>query len=202
MFKTCSLIKLGVQNISEYSNGGYTGEISCNMINDFNIKYSLIGHSERRHIFNENNEQIYKKFSLLLNNNIIPVLCVGETIEEYKNKETLNIIKFQIETLLSRVTLTNNFKLIIAYEPVWAIGTNDCADVNDINYVYDIIINILNKYNLSISDNIKILYGGSINEQNFSNILEKTNIDGFLIGKTSINMEALEKIYMFCDKNV
>ena len=183
-------ISLGSQNISSFENGAYTGELSVDMTKDYNCTYALIGHSERRHVFQEDEKTIAKKTQLSLESNMNTILCVGETIAEYNKKLTKKVILRQLKSALikSLVLLkSDHSKIIIAYEPVWAIGTGKTAGLDDISDVHSYIRNTLNKILGIKTNNIKILYGGSVNNLNASSILSLSNVNGALVGGASLN---------------
>ena len=187
---SCKKISLGSQNISSFENGAYTGELSVDMTKDYNCTYALIGHSERRHIFQEDEKTIAKKTQLSLESNMSTILCVGETITEYNKKLTKKVILRQLKSALikSLVLLkSDHSKIIIAYEPVWAIGTGKTASLDNISDVHSYIRNSLNKILETKTNNIKILYGGSVNDLNASSILGLSNVNGALVGGASLN---------------
>ena len=183
-------ISLGSQNISSFENGAYTGELSVDMTKDYNCTHALIGHSERRHVFQEDEKTIAKKTQLSLESNMSTILCVGETITEYNKKLTKKVILRQLKSALikSLVLLkSDHSKIIIAYEPVWAIGTGKTASLDNISDVHSYIRNSLNKILETKTNNIKILYGGSVNDLNASSILGLSNVNGALVGGASLN---------------
>ncbi len=183
-------ISLGVQNISAFSDGAYTGELSIDMIKDYKCTYTLIGHSERRHIFLEDDKTIFNKTKLSLQSNMKTILCVGETGVEYNKKLTKKVISRQLKSALLRsVNLfkSKQNKIIIAYEPVWAIGSGKTASLNDIVDVHSYIRDILNKILGTKTNSVKILYGGSVNDTNAASILNLPNVNGALIGGASLN---------------
>lgn len=169
--------------------GACTGEISFYQLNKLGIKYSLIGHSERRHVFNESNDLISLKMENCIKNNVTPILCVGET-EEDKNKGLTNeVIDTQINTALSKVKLSD---VIIAYEPVWAIGTGLTPTIDDINNIHLHIKEMLKSVHNIES---KVLYGGSVKLNNIKEIIENQNVDGVLIGSASNDPNNLLNMY-------
>ena len=183
-------ISLGIQNISPFLEGAYTGELSINMAKDFKCSYTLIGHSERRHIFFEDDKIIAKKARLSLESNIRTILCVGETITEYNKKMTKKVILRQLISALSKsrdLFKSDHNKVIIAYEPVWAIGTGKTASLEDIADVHSYIRIILNRILGTKKNTIKILYGGSVNSENASSILILPDVNGALVGGASLN---------------
>ena len=177
-------ISLGVQNISPFLNGAYTGEQSVDMIKDYKCSFTLIGHSERRHILLEDEDMIMSKVKLSLQANLNTILCVGETLKEYNQKLTKKVISWQLRSALSKSTHLFNSdlsKVIIAYEPVWSIGTGvipqEAALIQAISFIKS---RFVKKYP-------KILYGGSVNTNNVSILKKIASIDGFLIGGASQN---------------
>jgi len=191
-YKSNKNIFLGAQNISPYEQGAYTGEISINMINDFKCSHTLIGHSERRHIFKEDNETIAMKVYQSLKARKKTIICVGETLKEYNKKLTKQVIQQQIKTALSKslnLIKINKKNIIIAYEPVWAIGSGKSANIHDIKNVHEFIRIKMNKITNDKSKLIKIIYGGSVNPKNTSSILSILNVDGVLVGGASLNLK-------------
>ena len=183
-------ISLGSQNISSFENGAYTGELSVDMTKDYNCTYALIGHSERRHVFQEDEKTIAKKIQLSLTSNMNTILCVGETITEYNKKLTKRVILRQLKSALTKSLVllkSDHSKVIIAYEPVWAIGTGKTASLDNISDVHSYIRNVLNKILGTKTNSIKILYGGSVNNMNASSILGLSNVNGALVGGASLN---------------
>ena len=181
-----SKYNIGSQDISFKEIGSITGDTSIKQYLDFNIKYVLIGHSERRKYFNDS-KYISDKVNLALKNNIIPIICVGETEEEYNNNLTKKVLKDELdEALENNITLLNN-KIIIAYEPIFSIGTNKVLDIKEIENIVSYIKSYLkNTYLLDI----KVLYGGSVNLNNISNLENISNLDGYLIGNASLDAKS------------
>jgi len=183
-----SKIKLGAQNVSAFNNGAYTGEISGTMLKDSKVEYCLVGHSERRHIINEDEYILSSKVSQLIDNDITIIYCFGETLSEYKNKKTKIVIKSQLKKLF--LSNKNNLKkkpskLVLAYEPVWAIGTGLVPSPEELASIFKFIRNTVNKMDKNYSS-IKILYGGSVSEDNASSLINTEYIDGLLIGGASL----------------
>ena len=178
---------LGAQNCFYKGQGAYTGEISIEMLLECNVEYVIIGHSERRHIFHENNKLIGKKMSRVINAGMKPILCIGETIVEMNNGKTYDIIEEQIIKGLTNVKSIDN--IIIAYEPVWAIGTGLTATVEKINEMHTFIRKILSRlYTNNNSDKTPILYGGSVNSDNANELISIDGVNGFLIGGASLDV--------------
>lgn len=182
----------GSQNISFIEKGAVTGDTSIIQLLDMNIKYTLIGHSERRLYFNDNN-YINSKIRLALLNKITPILCIGENLEEYQKKVTFKKLTKQIdEAFLTNNSILND-SLIVAYEPIWSIGTGNILDNKTIVEVIDFIKKyILNNYKL----NLKVIYGGSVNLNNISN-LESLNLDGYLIGNACLDPNKFLELISF-----
>ena len=178
---------LGAQNCFYKDEGAYTGEISIEMLLECKVEYVIIGHSERRHIFHENNELICKKMSRVIDAEMKPILCIGETIDEMNSGKTYDIIDEQIIKGLTNVKSIDN--IIIAYEPVWAIGTGLTATVEKINETHSHIRKTLAcLYTNNNSDRIPILYGGSVNSENANELISIDGVNGFLIGGASLDV--------------
>lgn len=183
-------IMLGAQNFYFEDKGAYTGEISADMLKCYNVSYVIIGHSERRQIFKEDNAMINKKVLKAIEKDIIPVLCCGETLEQRENNETLDFIKSQIISALNGVDKKDVTKIIIAYEPIWAIGTGKTATDDQAEEVCAYIRKIIKElYSDEEANNIRILYGGSVNGKNAKSLFDKQNIDGGLVGGASLKEE-------------
>ena len=195
-----SNIKIGAQNISESQNGAFTGEISGSMLQDINIDYVIIGHSERRQMYNDTNTIIAQKFELAHQNNLIPILCVGESLNERKIGQTLSVVESQIKSVIESTRIELFTKSIIAYEPVWAIGTGETASPEQAEEVHYNIRNILEEYDSNIATSIPILYGGSVNGANSKDLFTMVNINGGLIGRASLNGEEFIKIYQAAER--
>ena len=178
---------VGAQNVSEHKEGAYTGEISVHSLSDLNVNFCIIGHSERRLIFKEKNEEINLKSEKLIGNGLIPIICIGETLEQKEKGITKKVLE---EQLMNSVPRSSNFEnTIIAYEPVWAIGTGLTPTIEEIDETHRYIRehnDKLNKY--------KILYGGSVKGSNAREITDLANVDGALIGGASLISEEFTKI--------
>ena len=170
----------GAQNISTNCVGAYTSEISVKSLKDLNVKYVLIGHSEVRKNFNEKEEDINLKIKKALEYGLTPVLCVGETLEEYNNQKTKEVIKEKLIKDLDNI----KGKVIISYEPIWAIGTGKIPKKEEIENIVKYIKTLTHQ---------KVLYGGSVSLDNIEN-LNQTDVDGFLIGKAGLDVSCLKKI--------
>ncbi|MCY4177183.1 MAG: triose-phosphate isomerase [Endozoicomonadaceae bacterium] len=176
----------GVQNVHFEKVGAYTGENSPAMAKDLLCAYTLVGHSERRTLFGETDNDTIQKVQALLSVNVIPVLCVGETLEERDAGQTLARVEQQIRIVLDALPDPDNLNIVIAYEPVWAIGTGRTATPDQAEEVHTSIRDILRGYSQLLSDKTRILYGGSVNMQNAAILFAQPNIDGFLAGGASL----------------
>lgn len=183
-------ILVGAQNMYFHENGAYTGEISPVMLKNMGIKYVIVGHSERRQYFNETDEDINKKLKMAFNHNIIPILCVGETLKERKEKREKQIIKSQITRALENIESSDAEKLVVAYEPIWAIGTGINATSMQANEMTMYIRSCISEiYSNTLADKTVILYGGSVNGSNAKELLTQSDIDGALVGGASLKTE-------------
>lgn len=188
-------IDVGAQNCYFENFGAYTGEISPSMLKELGVKYVILGHSERRNYFCETDEMTNKKIKSALNVGLKVILCVGETTQEREIGITEEKISMQIKKALYEVAQENLLNIVIAYEPIWAIGTGKSATKEDANRVCGAIRKILEKiYNSHIAENFSILYGGSVNAKNAKELLNMENIDGGLIGGASLSAEEFSKI--------
>ncbi|EQK44937.1 MULTISPECIES: triose-phosphate isomerase [Paraclostridium] len=180
-------IKIGAQNMHYADNGAFTGEISAPMLKELDIDYVVLGHSERRQYFNETNETVNKKVLKALEAGIDPILCIGETLEEREADKTKDVCKVQTEKALENVTAEDMKKVVIAYEPIWAIGTGKTATAEQANdviaYVREVVKGL---YGEEISEEVRIQYGGSVKPSNVSEIMNQTDIDGALVGGASL----------------
>lgn len=186
--------KIASQNISHKDFGAFTGEISPISLNEMKINYSIIGHSERRSIFGEDNHLINEKVKNALIHKITPILCIGESLEQRESNQTLEVISNQLKLALNSVSLKSSDDLIVAYEPVWAIGTGKAATSNEAEEIHKEIRFFLKKEYGDTGANISILYGGSVKPENISELLNKENIDGALVGGASLKAESFEKL--------
>ncbi len=181
-------LRIGAQNIHFADEGAYTGEISGPLLKSYNIDYVIIGHSERRKYFYETDEIVNQKIQAALRNNLLPIVCVGEVLAERENGTTHEVLNRQVTKAFAGIAEKDMKKIVIAYEPVWAIGTGKTAtaDVADeaCGYIRSVIKGL---YNASVSEALRIQYGGSVNPKNIDELLSKPNIDGALIGGASLD---------------
>lgn len=190
-----SNIELGAQNVSSTECGAYTGEVSASQLKSMEVKYCIVGHSERRKYQQETNKEINEKVKNLLREEIIPILCIGESKEERENNQQNEVIINEIEKAISDLNEEIRKKIIIAYEPIWAIGTGKTATSADANNSIKAIRNKIKElYGEAISENISILYGGSVKSSNAKELFETSDIDGALIGGASLKLDEFEKI--------
>jgi len=188
-------IEVGAQNIYPKVNGAFTGEISPTMLNDLKVKYAIIGHSERRAIFKETNELINKKVRFSLEHQLIPIFCLGEVLEERESGKTFEVLEKQLKEGLNEIGPDEMKKTIVAYEPVWAIGTGKVATNQQAQEAIHFIREELAKmYDPSVANEIRILYGGSIKPDNFTGILAQKDIDGGLVGGASLKESFVELV--------
>jgi triosephosphate isomerase len=180
-------IKLSSQDVSQYSSGAYTGEISAAQLKKLDIEYAIVGHSERRTLFNEVDSVINDKVNRLIDSDIVPIFCFGESIDERKSGTYLNFIENQINDGLKGLRKDKVNKLVVAYEPIWAIGTGEVASLENIVEVLDYVKNIIKKKQFFNEDNIKFIYGGSVSPDNAEDILNSKIVDGALVGGASLD---------------
>lgn len=182
---------LGSQNVSCYENGSDTGEVSAKQLQSLGVHYCLVGHSERRKFHQEDDNKIKEKLSQLLENDITPILCIGETQEEKKAKVTNKALESQLE-ILNSFSKEKIERIIIAYEPIWAIGTGIVPAIEEVEQVVSMIkTSIQDRYQVAI----KVLYGGSIDTENYTRFKNIRNIDGLLIGGLSLKTEKLKQLF-------
>ena len=183
------------QNVSKEERGAFTGEISAEIIRSANVKYAIIGHSERREYFKETNEDLKQKVDVSLENNLEVIFCCGESLDQREEEVHFNWIKIQISESLFHLSSDDFRKIIIAYEPIWAIGTGVTASSDQAEEIHRFIRKIIDeRYGNEIANNTSILYGGSCNPTNARDIFSKDNIDGGLIGGASLNAESFVEI--------
>lgn len=184
--KAKSLIKIGAQNVSEKESGAYTGEHSVSMLKEMNAGFVIVGHSERRAIFGESPNLVAKKYMKSLDENLTPILCTGETEQERDNNQTFDVISKDIDAVINISGIESFKDGIIAYEPVWAIGTGKSATPAQAQEVHLFIRNHLAKYNDEVAQGVRILYGGSVNEKNAAELFKQHDINGALVGGASL----------------
>jgi triosephosphate isomerase len=193
-----SNVLTGAQNMHFENDGAFTGEVSADMLLSVSCSYVLLGHSERRHVFHEKDETINKKVLFALKKGLKPILCVGELLSERESGSTESVVKDQVTSGLKDVGKDNIGSVTIAYEPVWAIGTGKTATPEDADGVHSYIRSIISDlYGSGISENTRILYGGSVKPGNVDGLMAKGNIDGALVGGASLDADSFLRIINF-----
>tara|TARA_Y100001968_G_scaffold253440_1_gene239106 strand:+ start:124 stop:870 length:747 start_codon:yes stop_codon:yes gene_type:complete len=187
-------IEVGAQNVYVSENGAFTGEISTKMLRDCGCVWVILGHSERRRIFLEEEKLIRRKLENVLMNGLSPVLCIGETLSERESGNTVKVLRNQISSALKNLNKSDIKNLIIAYEPVWAIGTGKVATPEIVDETHINIKEILNKLNFDNSK-IPLIYGGSVKPNNSKELIALKNVDGFLVGGASLDPDVFFNIY-------
>jgi len=183
-----SRVRCGGQNMHYEDSGAFTGEISGGMLKSLGCRYVLVGHSERRHIFNEGPDLLKRKIEAAFRSGLLPVYCVGELLEEREQARADEVVEAQLREVLSGLGEDQAGKLILAYEPVWAIGTGKTATPSDAEKMHSFIREVLESiFGKSISDELPIMYGGSVKPGNAADLLSEKNIDGALVGGASLN---------------
>lgn len=186
-------IMVGAQNIHEKPYGAYTGEISADMVRDSGASFSILGHSERRQYFSETNSIVQQKMKAAIAKNIIPVLCLGESLGE--KGTTQKVLEHQLSECLGSLPQGELGDLIIAYEPVWAIGTGDSATPLEVNTAHSYIRSHLERhYSQKFADQIRIIYGGSVQPNNVQSLMLQSNVDGLLVGGASLDASSFARI--------
>ena len=188
-------LRIGAQNIHFADEGAYTGELSGPLLQSYNIDYVVIGHSERRKYFYETDELVNQKVVAALRNQLIPIVCVGELLEERENNTTHEVLRRQVTKAFAGISEKDMKKIVIAYEPVWAIGTGKTATADVADEACGFIRSVIKElYSASTSEIVRIQYGGSVNPKNIDELLSKENIDGALIGGASLDPDQF--VYM------
>ena len=195
-----SKVFLGAQNMHWKMNGAYTGEISCEMLKEVGCTHVILGHSERRNIFKETSEMIDLKIKAAVHMGLIPVLCIGETLEERETGLTFEVIKSQLDVSLKNFLANKDMphSTILAYEPVWAIGTGKTATADQTQEVHYFIREWIEKnFDIDTANHIRILYGGSVKPDNVAELMSEPDIDGALVGGASLKADSFCKIIHF-----
>lgn len=189
-------LNVGAQNVSQHPEGAYTGEASLDMLQDLGCNYVLIGHSERREYFGESDQVVAEKFAACAASEsmVVPILCIGESLAERESGETQAVVARQIDAVVNHAGINAFAKAVIAYEPVWAIGTGKTASADQAQEVHEFIRSLLAKYDSNIAQSIQLLYGGSVKPENAEELFAQQDIDGGLIGGASLNVESFAGI--------
>lgn len=181
-------VKIGAQNMSNAESGAYTGEVSVGMLLDVCCSYVIIGHSERRAMFGETDQLVNEKAHLALMNDLIPIICVGETLEQRKAGQTESVVVSQVKGAFAEFTAEQAATIVVAYEPIWAIGTGETASAEDANSVICTIrATLANIYDQNTANKIRIQYGGSVKPGNIKELMAQPEIDGALVGGASLD---------------
>ncbi len=194
-------LRVGAQNMHYEESGAFTGEISPIMLQTTGVEYVILGHSERRQYFNDTDETINKKVISALKHNLKPILCIGESLEQRESGVTHDVLKQQLEADLAGVSPEDMENVVIAYEPIWAIGTGKTAKACDANeacaYVRSVVKNL---YNAAVAEETRVLYGGSMKPSNVDELVAQSDIDGGLVGGASLDPESFLKLVNACVK--
>lgn len=186
-------IALGAQNASAFVSGAYTGEVSATMLKEMGARYVLVGHSERRTLYGETSEDVAARFRAVMDQGLTPVLCVGETVEEREANQTSSVVESQILAVINKVGLAALAKGVVAYEPVWAIGTGRTATPEQVSIVHQNIRHFIarnaSEASQDISDDLRIIYGGSVKPENAFELFRLADVDGGLLGGASLHPE-------------
>jgi len=186
---THSQVRLGAQNLNTNMSGAFTGEVSADMIKDFGVQHVIVGHSERRSLHGETNTIVAEKVKAALDSDLIPLFCVGETLEQREAGETESVVAAQINTVVDLVGIDAFLNIVVAYEPVWAIGTGVTASPEQAQKAHAFIRQLLANNNYDVAQQAPILYGGSMNAANAKELIACADIDGGLIGGASLKPE-------------
>ncbi|ALO47293.1 triose-phosphate isomerase [Pseudohongiella spirulinae] len=189
-----SELVLGAQNLSEYSSGAYTGEVSASMLQDFRVRYVIVGHSERRSLFAESNQQAASKFVAAREAGLTPILCVGETGEQRSAGQALQVVADQIDFVVGVAGIAAMAEAVIAYEPVWAIGSGESATSQQAQEMHAHIRGLLAAHDEDVAAAVQILYGGSVSAANAEELFACPDIDGGLVGGASLDAQSFIRI--------
>ncbi len=188
-------LKIGAQNLCYEDEGAFTGEVSGKLLNSYNVEYVIVGHSERRNIFKETDEIVNKKIKAALRNDLLPIVCVGEHLAERENNQTNQVLTKQIKGAFEGISAFDMERIVIAYEPIWAIGTGKTATSDQADESCGYVRSLIKEmYGSVVAEAIRIQYGGSVKPENIDELISKENIDGALIGGASLDPDKF--IYM------
>lgn len=191
-----SEVKWGAQNVSAQAQGAFTGEVSAGMLKDFGCAYALVGHSERRQLYGESSEQVAAKYAAVLNSGIVPILCVGETLPEREAGQTESVVGQQLDSVIKAVGVEGLARGMLAYEPVWAIGTGKTASPEQAQAVHVALRTRVAAKDRGVAEGLRILYGGSVKAANAADLFAQQDIDGGLIGGASLQADEFLSICM------
>jgi len=200
MLVSAPQVQCGAQNVAEFDSGAYTGEVAASMLSDIGCRYTLVGHSERRSLFGESDETIARKVAASLRHDVIPVLCVGETWEDREAGRTETVVARQLDTVMAENGAAAFNRVIVAYEPVWAIGTGRTASPEQAQDVHAFVRSHVAAQDAKLGTALKILYGGSVKAANAAQLFDMPDIDGGLIGGASLAADEFIAICRAADK--
>ncbi|MCX5669659.1 MAG: triose-phosphate isomerase [Candidatus Omnitrophica bacterium] len=190
-----SNIVIGAQDIYWQEEGAFTGEVSAAMLKDAGCQYVIVGHSERRQFFGDTNETVNKKIKACLRHGLTPIVCVGENLQERESNKTFEVIQNHIQGSLAEISALDMAKIVIAYEPVWAIGTGKTATADQAQEVHKYIRDLLRKmYGEEVAGSVRIQYGGSVKPENITELIGKPDVDGALVGGASLKVDSFSAI--------
>ena len=184
-----TVVALGAQNVCDQESGAFTGEVSPNMLKEAGCTHVIVGHSERRHVYKESNELVSARFFSALDHALVPILCVGETLDQREADQTLDIVFAQIDAVLKVLPAGDVREWVLAYEPVWAIGTGKTATPEQAQQVHDSIRKKLQEHDAQMAESVRILYGGSVKPSNATELFAMADIDGALVGGASLSSD-------------
>jgi len=187
-------ISVGAQNMSEFEQGAYTGEVSASMLQACQVQYVILGHSERRSLYQESSAQVAKKVKTALDAGLTPILCLGESESERTAEQTESVLASQLQPVIDEVGIASFSQIVIAYEPVWAIGTGKTASPEMAQATHEFIRQFLANIDTNVANKTPILYGGSVNAQNCEALFSQADIDGGLIGGASLKVDEFKVI--------
>lgn len=187
-------IVLGAQNIATRESGAFTGEVSGSMLADFRVRYVIVGHSERRSLMSESDETVAEKFQSARLSGLIPILCVGETLAERDRGVAEQVVSRQLAAVVERSSISAFERAVIAYEPVWAIGTGRSASAEQAQQMHAFIRQMVAMHNAEVAQSVQIIYGGSVSAENAAELFAQPDIDGGLVGGASLNADSFVRI--------
>lgn len=193
---------LGAQNLDWHESGAYTGEVSSGMLKEVGCSFVIVGHSERRTSYGDTDEIVARKFEACLESGLTPILCLGETLAQRQAGETTNIVESQLKRAIDNIATEKLDNSVIAYEPIWAIGTGETASPDQAESVHATIRQVLAERSEQLAAKTRILYGGSVNENNAEELFSMENIDGALVGGASLKAEAFVAICYFAGSKI
>ena len=195
-----SVVGWGAQNVSERAEGAFTGEVSVSMLADFGCRYVIVGHSERRSLFGESDELVAAKAQAVLENGLTPIVCVGESLDERDKNVTEAVVSRQLDAVISRIGVAGLGHSVVAYEPVWAIGTGKMATPQQAQAVHAFLRNRVTALDAGVGEQLTILYGGSVKGANAAALIAMNDIDGGLIGGASLDLAEFMAICEAADR--